>query len=133
MQSSAGNHADVFVRSSQMRLVVSSVFVFVDLRRDESQEILYVFFEAGVGLILAAADAKGMRGQARAAVLFENLENLFPVAEGVEQRRHGADIERVRAQPKLVAGDAVQFGQDHADILARGGASTFSSFSTASQ
>ena len=28
-----------------------------------------------------------------------------------------ADVERVRAQPNLVAGDAAQLGQDHADVL----------------
>ncbi len=92
-------------------------FVFVDLGREEGQEIRYVFFEAGVSLVLAAADAKGMRGQARAAVPFENLQDFLPVAEGVEQRRHGSDVERVRAQPKLVAGNTIQFSQDHANVL----------------
>ena len=58
-----------------------------------------------------------MGGEARAAVLFVDLENLFPVAESVEKRCDGANIERVRAQPELVAGDAVQLGEDHADIL----------------
>ena len=43
----------------------------------------------------------------RAAILLENLEDLFPVAEGVEQRGDGANVERMRSQPELVAGDAV--------------------------
>ena len=67
-------------------------FVFVDLRREERQKILYVFFEAGVSLILAAADTKRVRGQPRAAILFENLENLFAIPERIKQRRHRADI-----------------------------------------
>ena len=117
MQSAAGDHADILGALQPDAVGGQQRFVFVDLRREEGQEILYVLFEAGVSLILAAADAEGMRGEARAAVLFENLQNLFPVAEGVEQRRHGSDIERVRAQPKLVAGNAIQFGQDHANVL----------------
>ena len=117
MASSAEITPTSLVRSSQMRLVVSSVFVFVDLGRDESQEILYVLLEALVGLVLAAADAEGMRREARATIFLENLEDLFPVAEGIEERRHRADIERVRAQPQLVAGDPVQLGQDHANVF----------------
>ena len=112
-----GDHADIFRALNPDAVGGEQFLVFVDFRRDEGQEILYFFFEAGISLILAAADAKGMRGQARAAVLFENLEDLFAIAEGVEERRHRSDIERVRAQPKLVAGDAIQFGQDHANIF----------------
>src|ERR1035438_3996814 len=39
------------------------------------------------------------------AVLFEDVERLFPLAEAVEHRRDGADIERVCPQPHQVAGD----------------------------
>ncbi len=58
-----------------------------------------------------------MRGQAGAAILFENLENFFAVAKGVEERRHGADVERVRAQPELMAGQAIQLGENYANVL----------------
>src|ERR1700683_5051771 len=58
-----------------------------------------------------------MRGEARAAILFKNLEDLFAIAEGIKERRHRADIERMRAQPKLVAGHAIQFGQNYANII----------------
>ena len=53
--------------------------------------------------------------------------------KAVEQRRHGADVERVRAQPEQVARDAVQLGQDHADVLRARRHFHASSFSTASQ
>ena len=105
------------VRSQPDAIGGEQFFVFVDLRRHERHEILDVFFEPVVGLILQAADAKGVRRKPRAAVLFENLENLFAIAERVKQRRDRADIERMRSQPKLVAGDAVQFRQDHANVL----------------
>ena len=62
-----------------------------------------------------------MSGEARATVLFENLEDLLAISERVEQGRHRSDIERMRAQPKLVTGNAIQFSQDHANIFrARG-------------
>ena len=112
-----GNHANIFRALQPDAVGGQQRFVFVDLGRKEGQEILDVLFEAGVSLVLAAADAEGMRRQARAAIFFENLQDLFPVAEGVKQRRHRSDIERVRAQPKLVAGNALQFRQDHANIL----------------
>ena len=66
---------------------------------------------------MQAADAEGVGGEPRAAVLLEDLERLFALAEAVEHRRDGADIERVRAQPQQVAGDAVQLGEDHAHRL----------------
>jgi len=60
-------------------------------------------------------------------------KNLLPVAEGIKQRRHRSNIERVRTQPELVTGNAVQFRQITRIYCARAGASTFISFSTASQ
>ena len=82
-----------------------------------SQKALHVLLEAVVGLVLQAADAEGVRGEPRAAVLLEDLEDFFALAQAVEHRRDGADIERVGAQPQQVAGDAVQFGEDHAHGL----------------
>ncbi len=75
------------------------------------------------GLMQPIADAlklllkEDMRSQACATIFLVNLEDLFSIAEGIEERRDGADIESMRAQPELVAGDAVEFGQNYADIL----------------
>ena len=120
MQSLAEIVPTFFVRSTQMRLVVRSSSYSSILGATKAKELLDVFFESFVGFVLASADPEGVRGQARAAILFENLEDLFPVAEGVEQRRHGADIEGVGAKPELMAGDAVEFGQDDADVVGAG-------------
>ena len=120
MQSSAEMVPTFLVRSTQMRLVVSSSSYSSILGRKKVEEVLHVFFEAGVGFILQAADAESVSGEASAAIFLVDLENLFAVAEGVEQRRDGADIERMRAQPELVAGDAVQFSENHANILRAG-------------
>ncbi len=58
-----------------------------------------------------------MSREARAAILLEDLQHLFAIAEAIEQRRDGADVERVRAQPYLVAGDAAQLSQNDANVL----------------
>ena len=112
-----GNHADVF-RPLQPDAVGGQQFlVFVDLGGSEIEELNHVALKALVSFVLAAADAEGMRGQPSAAILFENLQNLFPVAEGVKKRRHGADIESVRAQPKLMARQAIQFRENYPNIF----------------
>ena len=117
-----------------MRLLVSSSSYSSTLGRNMSQKSRHLLLEPVVGLVEQAADAEGVRGQPRAAVLLEDLERLFALAQAVEHRRDGADIERVRAQPQQVAGDAVQLRENDArSTCARGGASMFSSFSTARQ
>ena len=100
-----------------MRLFGEQFLVLIHLGQEHVAEIADVLLEAVVGLVEQAADAEGVRGEARAAVFLENLERLFALAEAVEHRRDGADIERVRAQPQQVAGDAVQLREDDADGL----------------
>ena len=61
-------------------------------------------------------------------ILLENLQDLFALAQAVEKRRQRADIQRVRAQPEQVAGDALQLGEDranHARARRRFGAEQF--------
>ena len=58
-----------------------------------------------------------MRGEARAAVVLEDLENLFALAHGIEQRRYSADIERMRAEPQQMTRDAIKFCQNDASHL----------------
>src|SRR5262249_111912 len=73
-------------------------------------------FEALVGFVLASPDAESMRRQPGSAVFLENLENFFPVAEGVEQGCDGADVECVSTQPEHVTGQPVQLGQNYPDV-----------------
>src|SRR5581483_4688789 len=93
------------------------LFVFAELRLHEVAKLLYLFFEAVVGVVLAAADAERVRRQPRATIFLDNLQDLFAIAECVEQRRHCAYIERVRAEPHLVASDPLQLREDDADVL----------------
>src|SRR5207244_5950746 len=92
-------------------------FVFIDLWGDEIYKLLHIAFEPVIGLVLTAANSKRMRSQARAAVLLENLENFFAVAEGVEERRDRADIQSMRAQPKLVAGNSIQLRENDSNVF----------------
>ena len=66
---------------------------------------------------MRAADAKHVSRQARAAVIFENLQDFFALPKGVKKNGHGANVERVGAQPKQVARDPVQLGHDHTNVL----------------
>jgi hypothetical protein len=54
-----------------------------------------------------AADAHAVQRQSRAAVRFEKVEDLFAFAEAVEERRHRADVDRVRGEPEQVRRDAL--------------------------
>jgi len=40
------------------------------------------------------------------------LENLFPIAKSVKERRHGPDVERMRAQPELMACEPIQLSEN---------------------
>ncbi len=73
--------------------------VFVNLGSHEIEKLFYLALKAFVSFVGTPADAEGMSGQASATVLFKNLEDFFAVAEGVEERRDGADIESVGAEP----------------------------------
>ena len=55
--------------------------------------------------------------QARAAELFEKVEQDFPFAERPEEHRHGPDIQGLRAQPEEVADDPLHFSHDRPDVL----------------
>ena len=60
-----------------------------------------------------------------------DVEQQLALAEAVEHHRHGADFHAVRAEPDQVAVDALQLGEEHADVAARArGISRPSSFST---
>ena len=63
---------------------------------------------------MQAADAERVGGQPRAAIFLEDFQNLFALAETIEDRRERADIERMRPEPEQVAGDALQFRENRA-------------------
>ena len=113
----SGNHSDIFRALDPDAIRGEQFFVLVDLRAKESEEVLHFLLEAAVGFVLKAANAEGVRGEPCSAIFLVDLQNLFAVTERIEKRSDGADIERMRAQPELVAGNAVQFSEDHAHML----------------
>src|SRR5436190_180504 len=60
-------------------------FVLANLRSHEVEELFYFAFESFIGFVETAADAECVRGEARSTVFLEDLENFFPVAEGVKE------------------------------------------------
>ena len=46
----------------------------------------------------------------------DDVEDLLPVGERVENRRHGPDIGGKGAEPDQMAGDAEQLGQHDPDV-----------------
>src|ERR1700692_4085613 len=113
----AGNYADVPGALDPDAIRGKQFLVLVNFRPEEIEEILHFPFKAVISFVLQPANAEGMRSQPRPAIFFVDLQYLFAITERVKQWRDGADIERVRTQPKLMAGDAVQFGKDYAHVL----------------
>ena len=81
-----------------------------------------------------AADPHAVEGQARAAVLLEEVEDLLALAEGVPEGRHRAEVDARGPEPHEVRGEALQLVEDDADQLGAPRAPRRrSSFSTARQ
>src|SRR5258708_11030253 len=112
-----GDYADIFGAFDPDAVGGKQLFVFVDFGTKEIEKVFYFLFEPGIGFVLQATDAERMMGQARAAIVFVDLQNFFAVAERVKQWRDCADIKGMRSQPKLMAGDAIQFREDDPDML----------------
>ena len=88
------------VRPTQMRFSVSSVSYSSTLLVEILAEALDIFLQLVVSLILQAADAERVRGQPRAAIFLENFQDLFALAQAIEQRRQRANIKRMRARAR---------------------------------
>ena len=58
---------------------------------------------------------------ARARDRLVHVEHVLALAEGVQEYRHGADVERVRAQPHQVVQDARDLVEHRADVLGADG------------
>ena len=101
------------------------LLVFIDLGQEVFAKLQAILFQSVVKIVLQSSDAESVRGEPGSAVFFKDLENFLALPEGVENRRHGAQVERMRSQPQQVAGKPLQFAQYTRMVLA-------SNFSTAS-
>ena len=62
-------------------------------------------------------DPKIIQRQARAAELFEKVEQDFPFAERPEEHRHGPNIQGLRTQPEEMADDPLNLSHDRPDVF----------------
>ena len=56
-----------------------------------------------------------MRGQARPAVLFKNLQDFFALAEAIEERSKCTNVQSMSAEPQEVAGDPLELRQNRSN------------------
>ena len=81
------------------------------------QELAQLRLEAGGDVLDHAADLEVARVHARAGGHLEQVEDQFALAQAVQEDRDRAEVERARAQPDQVRGDAVELEMDHAQVL----------------
>lgn len=116
-----GEDADAFEAVDPDGILGEEAFVFVEAGGEGGAKGEEFGLEGVMEFVLEAADAEGVGGEAGAAVVLEDLEDIFTLAHGVEEGGHGAEVEGGCAEPEQVGGDAVEFGEDDADELgARG-------------
>jgi hypothetical protein len=110
-------HADIARAADPDAVAGEQVNVFLNMALEILAEAFDVFFEAVIGLVLQTANAKGMRGETGATILFEDFENFFALAETVEERSERANIQSMSAEPNQVAGNALEFGENGANYF----------------
>ena len=95
-------------------------FVLVDFGGEVVEEGADVFEEMQGHFDGEAADADVGGHHALAADGFEDAEEVFALAEAVEEDGHGADVEGVGAEPDKVGVEALELHEEDADPLGAG-------------
>src|SRR5207244_12477300 len=90
-------------------------FVFNDARFKILAKPFNILLESVIGLVLQPADAERMRGQARPAVLFKNLQDFFALAEAIEEQSKCTNLQIMRAEPQEVTCDPLQVGHNRSN------------------
>ena len=101
------------VRRDEDRVGRQQRVVFGDDRHELVEKFFALLQPALRQIGRRAADGDIAVRQPRAADLLEQVENLFPLAEGVQERAERAQVEPVGAHADQVAGDAAHLGDDH--------------------
>ena len=99
------------------RVLAQQGLVLVDVRRHLVDEGAAALEQAFGDVARQAAHPEVGGRHARAAHHVVDRQHLLALAEAVEEDRHRADVERVRAEPHAVGADARQLGEQHADRL----------------
>ena len=56
-------------------------------------------------------------GETRTAHAIQKVQNLFPIVEGVKERRKPTEVHDIGAEPEEMAGNAIEFRTDDPDVL----------------
>src|ERR1035437_2861085 len=113
------NHADAHGAAHPDTVGGQQVLILIDAAGEDVDECFDALVPPARWFQGQPADAEVAGHHALAAELFEDLEDLLALAEAVEEHRHGADIESVRAQPHQMAVEPREFGEHHAHPLGR--------------
>ena len=105
------------MRFSQIWFLVSRSSYSSSFVGERVEERLDRVVEAARQVLAQAADPQVAREHPEAGEHLVDVEQQLPLAEAVHHHRDGADLEAVRAEPDQVAGDALQLGDQHADVL----------------
>ena len=90
-------------------------FVFIDVRGHRLQEGVALAQELLRQVVLQAAGADETGHHPRAGDLLEEIEQHLPLAEAVEEGAERAEVDRLRAEPDEMAGEATQLAEQDAD------------------
>src|SRR5690606_31173250 len=93
------------------------VVVFADLALQVVEEAGDVLHEPVVEVVADPADPQVVVEHAGPGQLAEDIQQVLPLPPGVQERRGGAQVQGKGSEPNQMAGDALQFVHDDADIL----------------
>ena len=111
-----GEMADALGAIDPDGIAGQQVLILVDLRRHDVEQLLHALVEIDRRLHRDAADAEVGGHHALAGDVLEDLEQLFALAEAIEEDGKRADVHGVRAQPDQVRLDAGQLVEQHPQI-----------------
>ena len=93
------------------------LFVFVDAPGHHLHEFFDALQVAGRRFQGQPADADIAGHHALPGDKLKNIQDFFALAETIQKNRHRPEVDRVRAQPHQVRGNALQLHHQHADVL----------------
>ena len=91
--------------------------VFPQCRAQPGDELLHLLYEVGGDVVLYASDGVVVLNQSATGSSLEDIENLFAVAEAVEESGQGSQVHAQAGEEEQVRVDALQFVHDGTDVL----------------
>ena len=117
MASARGEIAHALQPVPEDGIAGQQVGILVDLLREGMDECLHAVEKVQRRLHREAADADVAGHHPLSGYRLKDAQNLFALAEGVEEDGERANVHGVGAQPDQVRVEAAQFGQQHAQPL----------------